>query len=104
MKLKFKVLLAALALMTAYAVIAFSPNPLDRINNAGAFIEEGIVMDYTPERILSILAEEHFNCDEINSGIIANYKYKDRMSQKQLETLGQVESRVNQTCKVFGIQ
>ena len=104
MKLKFKVLLAALALMTAYAVIAFSPNPLDRINNVGAFIEEGIVMDYTSERILSVLAEEHFNCDEINSGIIANYKYRDRMSQKQLETLGKIETRVNQTCKMFGIQ
>ena len=104
MKFKFKLLLAVLSLMTAYAVIAFSPNPLDKINNAGALIEEGIVMDYTPERILNVLAEEHFNCDEINNGIIANYRYKDRMSQKQLETLGQIETRVNQTCKVFGIQ
>ena len=104
MKLKFKILLAILALMTAYAVIAFSPNPLNRINSAGALIEEGIVMDYTPARILNTLADEHFNCDEINSGIIANYKYRDRMSQKQLETLTQVETRVNQTCKVFGIQ
>lgn len=104
MKFKFKLLLATLSLVTAYAVIAYSSNPLDRINNAGALIEEGIVMDYTPERILNVLAEEHFNCDEINSGIIANYKYKDRMSQKQLETLGQIETRVNQTCKVFGIQ
>ena len=104
MKLKFKLLLAVLSLITAYTVIAYSPNPLDRMNTVGALIEEGIVMDYPTDRILQILSDEHFNCDELNTGIVAAFKYKNRMSQKQLETLNQIETRVNKTCKVFGVQ
>lgn len=96
-----KIILALLSLITAYSVIAFSPNSIERMNKVENLIEEGLVSNFSSDRILNELNVRKFSCDELNIGIIAAYNDLERMSTNQVDTFKKLENKVGKLCNSY---